>query len=122
MVDRDKSSWIKWKMESKYLRLTPSLRETLDLFLNGNDLEKISKVKGVNMETVERYIIELISKSLIDVNDVLDSYKVEEILNGINNENIVSLKEIYNFFGEGYSYFEIKCVLAKLSAEPEHIK
>lgn len=122
MVDRDKSSWIKWKMESKYSRLTPSLRETFDLFLNGNDLEKISKIKGINMETVERYIIELISKSLIDVVDVLDEYKVKDISNGIDDENIVSLKEIFDFFGKRYSYFEIKCVLAKLSAEPEHLK
>ncbi len=113
-----KSCWISWISESKKKKLTFTLNETLVLFDLKKSIEEISKVRNMKIESVEKQIIELISKGFIFILDIIDLEKFDLINNFIDENSIYSISKLKNKFEDNFSYFEIKCVLAHISLIP----
>lgn len=107
-------SWLEWNREAKKKRLTKTLEETLNLFLKKNSIEQISKIRDMKIESVERQIIDLITMSFIDIQDIVEQQKKEAILEHRDKQ----LKEI-NQIVPNTTWFEIKATLASLNAQPE---
>jgi len=121
-LNTNKSSWMKWNNDAKKRKLTPSFETTYKLFLKGNDVKQIAKIREVKEETIQIQTIDLIAKALINIDDVVNKDRQEYINSKITNKNISSLKEIKEQVGDDYSYFEIKCILAHLNLEPKRIR
>lgn len=121
LVDSEFNSlkWNEWNKKSKNKKLTQTLKQTFNLFINGADIEFIAKKRDFKIETVERQIIELITKSLIDVKDVISETKFNLIYSKISSNKFNNLKEIKDILPEDISWFEIKCTLAYFNSLPE---
>ncbi|USN44345.1 MAG: helix-turn-helix domain-containing protein [Candidatus Woesearchaeota archaeon] len=114
------SGWITWSQETfKKKRLSETLELTLKLFLQGKSLQEIGEARNFEQGTVEKHILDLITKSFIRASDVIGEEKLEKILSIITNKNLKSLMLIKAQLSEEENYFDIKCTLAHLSAMPE---
>ena len=106
-------SWLEWNSETKKKPLTQTLQETLLLFQNHYTIEQIAKKRKYKEETIQRQLIELITLSYINVDDITNKPK-EPIL---KNKHL-PLKEIKQK-NPNYTYFEIKAILASYNAQPK---
>ncbi len=120
-IDIFKSAWASWAVEAKKKPLSETLETTYKLLLEGKSIEEISIIRGFKIESVERQVIELITKSLISVDDIIDEKIKINILNTINDETIESLQKIKELLPQDYTYFQVKCTIASLCALPKKI-
>ncbi len=114
--------WANWNTTLKKKKINESLEITYNLFMKGKNIAEISKERNYKQDTIERQIIELISKSMIDINDVLELNKFNLIYKSINDDNINSLKDIKEKLPLDISWFEIKSVIAHINSIPKKIK
>lgn len=120
-MDILKSQWANWNKEFKNKKLSSTLKETLKLFQENKDIEKIIKLRNYKKETIEKQIIQLITKSFINIDDIINEDKKKNILKKINDKNLSTLKEIKDKLPKDYTYFEIKCVIGHLNSIPKKI-
>lgn len=114
-----KTSWIDYKSKIKEKKLSETLKETLYLFQKDKKIREISKIRKLKMETIEKHIINLITKSFIWPADVIGEEKFKKIFKKLDDENIKSLKTLKEeIFENNYTYFQIKCVLAYIASFP----
>lgn len=115
-------SWVNWNKELKKKKLTQTLEETYNLFLKGFKIKEISIKRDFNEETIERQIIELITKSMINIDDIVIKKNKDKILRVIQNLNLFKLSEIKKELPEEINWFEIKCVLAYINSLPNKLE
>ena len=108
--------WASWNSKTKEKKLTPTLAYTLQLFLQNKTIPQIAKEREFAIETVERQIIDLITKSFITPEKVISSSRYNQIRSVITKENINSLKSIKELLPEEITWFEIKCAIASINA------
>lgn len=121
-MKKNEKNWANWNLELKKRKITPSLNETYKLFCKNKDLNIVAKEKGVQIETIQRQIIELITQSYIDVNDIVNNRdKKEQILISINKNGIESLSKIKENLPKEITWFEIKCIIADINSKPKKI-
>lgn len=118
----DKSKWASWASEFKRKPLTQTLELTYNMFFEGKSIEQITKEREFKQESVERQIVELITKSLISVEDVVDKKNLDQIKESFTVENIESLQSIKESLPDDITYFEIKCTLASMCAQPKRLE
>jgi len=116
-----KSSWATWNLKAKEKKLTDTLRLTLTYFQKGLTIQQIAKKRKLKQDTIERQIIELITKGFLYIGNVLGEEKTIKILNFIKEENIHSLKKIYEDLDQEFTYFQIKATIAYLNIEPRKL-
>ena len=121
-MKKTKSKWLKWNEEKKKKKLTETLELTYNLFLKGHSIKKIARLREFKIQTVEYQIIELVTMSFLDVDDLVNIRKKEKILSKLDKKSLKSLKVLKEKLPENISYFEIKCVLASLNTQPDHPK
>jgi len=114
--DKRTIGWINWNSDLKKKKVSETLEITLNLFLAKKTINEIANIRKFKIESVERQIIELITKSKINVDDVIGKKKREMIFSNINYDNITKLSEIKANLGENANWFEIKCVLAHINS------
>jgi len=110
--------WINWNSKIKEKKLTPTLKNTYDLFIKGYKIPEISLKRNFKEETTQKQIIELIKKSMINIDDVIEKKKRKEILKIIEEKIIYKLSEIKSLLPTEISWFEIKCILAYINSFP----
>lgn len=120
-MKKKNSSWVEWSKGFKKKKLTETLELTLNMYKRGDSIETIAKKRIFKVESVERHIVELISKSFLDVKDVVKEKQVNLIKEAINKVGEESLSNIMQECEEKVTWFEIKCVLAQIAAKPERI-
>lgn len=118
-IDTTKSGWIGWTKDFKRKKLTETLELTLSLFKEGKTVKQIAKKREFKEDSVERHIVELITKTFISVEDIIPQKKVDAIIDSASRLGVKSLTNLKEDLGDKYSWFEIKCVLAHLSSMPE---
>ncbi len=121
VIDPSKSGWIAWAKGFKKKKLTETLSLTLKLFKEGKSIKQIAKTRKYEVESIERQIVELITKSFIAVEDVIEKDRIKKILEVGEKVGIESLTKMKEALPKDYSWFEIKCVLAHLTAKPEKL-
>ncbi len=102
--------------------LTDTINETLMLFAENNDPEKVAQQRDIKITTVYSHLVEAISCGLIEARQVikLDDAEYNEIINALemiddgedNQPKQKRLKPIYEALDEAYSYEILKCVQA----------
>jgi len=115
--DKRTIGWINWNKEFKQKELTETLKITYDLFQKGKSIEEIMTFRGFKQDSIERQIIELITLSLINVDDVIGVEKRKLILKNITQENINNLTQIKKNLKNDITWFEIKCILAYINSK-----
>lgn len=107
-------SWQEWNKKNKEKSLTPTYQETLKLFLNGYSIDHIAKYRNIREETVERQVIELITKSFLPVEKFVNKSTIDMIK--LHKDK--TLSEIKEEVPDS-NWFEIKATLASINAKPE---
>lgn len=115
--DKRTIGWINWNKEFKQKKLTDTLKITYDLFKEGKLIQEIMKLRGHKQDSIERQIVELITLSKINVDDVIGIEKRKLIFKNITKENCEKLSEIKEKLQNDASWFEIKCVLAHINSK-----
>ena len=109
--------WINWNKSFKKKTLTPTLQVTYDLFKEGKSISEMMKLRGFKQDSIERQIIELITLSLINVDEVIGISKRKLIFANITKENRDKLSSIKEKLEDTISWFEIKCVIAHINSK-----
>lgn len=107
--------WSNWNQEIKEKKLSSTTKETYSLFLKGKTIQEICKLREYKQDTIERQIIELITKSYINVKDVISNSS--EILEVIEKQG-TGLSDVKSEINSA-SWFEIKCTIASINAKPK---
>lgn len=89
--------------------------ETLRLFREGKSFQEIADERDLAKSTIEKHMADLIADDQIDVEDVLPAAKIEAIAQGMREAQSKSLTELKEALGDGYSYSEIRFVLASFT-------
>lgn len=109
--------WVNWNKAFKQKKLTQTLQLTYDLFSQGKSIQEIMVLRGHKQDSIERQIIELITLSLINVDEVIGVEKRKLIFKNISKDNIDKLSQIKDILQEKATWFEIKCVLAHINSK-----
>jgi uncharacterized protein YpbB len=99
-----------------------SLKETLVLFKQGNDIERITALRNLAPSTVIGHLAFYVSKGEIAVTDIISQTVVENILKVIDEVGKESIGLIKSKLGDEYSYGDIRLVLSHLIFEVEAAK
>jgi uncharacterized protein YpbB len=120
-------NWSKWNLETKESSLTLTEKEIYENFKKNQDINRLSKNLNLKLETVEKHIINLITKSFISIYDILEKEKVKKIIKIIKknylNKTLTELKElIEKNQNEEIHWFELKLLIAHLNSKPKRFK
>ena len=106
--------------EKKKIKINTKLTqvETLDLYLEGLDLEKIAKKRDLTLGTIVNHLVFLIEKNLLpkeEIKNLVANAKIKKIKKAIEKIGDDSfLKPIKEILGDDISYDDIKLVIASL--------
>ncbi len=91
-----------------------TLTVTYKLFIKNKNAEEIAKERALATSTIEGHLAQLIKNKLITVEQVLDSKKLNAILDIIGKNEKISTTEIINNCNVPVSYSEIRYVMNSL--------
>jgi ATP-dependent DNA helicase RecQ len=89
-----------------------TLVETLHHFEKGLGPEEIASERGLSPRTVESHLADLVEQRKVSVQAFLTLDEVEEILEVYRKLDDGLLRTLKEFFGEKFSYFELRLALA----------
>lgn len=89
-----------------------SQKFSFDLFRQGMGIEEIAKTRNLVVSTVEGHLAQYVASGELKLEDELEGNKIQAIRDAIAELNTESIKLILEKLGEGYSYGEIRLVLA----------
>lgn len=116
-IDTSKSGWAKWNKKTKEKRLSETVAYTLQLFKNGFSTKQIMAERDFKQDSVERQLIELITKNCIEISEIIDEETHKQILDVLKGKDLSTLKPIKEELGEEISWFQIKCVIASINSD-----
>lgn len=90
---------------------TPTKVETLNLFRQGNNPEKIAQLRGLSLSTVENHLNEFILDGSVKANDLIPEELFQEILPVVQANGGPALKPIKEKLREEITYGQIRAVL-----------
>lgn len=93
-------------------------RTSLRLYKEGLPLPEIATQRGLTLSTVESHLASFIPTGEIDLKDLVPDHKIEPILSAIRLVGGSTLGPIKSQLGEGYSFGEIKAVMAWSKSTP----
>lgn len=98
--------------------LSDTVNETLTLYQQGNDVDKISKLRDLKLPTIYTHLSEAIEMGLLDVKNVLDineqEYKEIIFLIETQSGDDGRLKPIFEALDGVYDYGQLRCVQASI--------
>lgn len=94
-------------------------KESLRLFHEGLDLEKIADTRGFAVSTIESHLAFYVAQGLIEVNQFMDTSKIEAIQKAIEQVGGAAIAPVKEMLGEQYSYREIRMTMAFLQRRQE---
>lgn len=94
---------------------TDTYQLTLNLAKTGKTPIEIAKERSMTLDTVYSHLTKLVQRSLIDIEKIIDTERIEEIRQALENfEEGTSSTAIKEVLGEDFSYGEIRLVRAAL--------
>ncbi|MCB0517701.1 MAG: helix-turn-helix domain-containing protein [Lewinellaceae bacterium] len=87
---------------------------SFDMFKSGKNLVEIALERGLTVGTIEGHLSHFIEKGELEITDLLDKEKVDEIAAFFTENNTVATSAAKEHFGEKYSYGELRMVLGWL--------
>lgn len=111
----------KEKAQRKINAVTKTDTKTIsfDLFKAGKNIAEIAAERNMTVGTIETHLIPFILDGVIDINDLVAAKKRKLILDAAAIHGTQSLKTLIDTLPEGFSYGELRMVLAaeKVKAE-----
>ncbi|MBW4888313.1 DNA helicase RecQ [Mucilaginibacter sp. HMF5004] len=95
-------------------------RESFTLFKAGMAVGEIAKVRGLSTVTIEGHLSIFVKSGEIDVSEITAPEKIPAIKNAIESYGDAQLSPLKEVLGEGYSYGEIKAVIAWMQGMKEN--
>lgn len=92
-------------------------RLSLELFKQGNSIEKIAEERGLNSGTIEGHLVSFILTGEVAVEEIVKEDKLKVIVNVIEEMGDLRTSLYKDRLGKDYSYSEIKAVLNWRSKE-----
>lgn len=89
-----------------------SQRQSLELFLAGQEIEEIAAARNLAVSTVEGHLVDFIRKGELDIHDVIqEEDRLQIMLKAIEDTGGRGAGPVKEMLGESYSYPEIKAVM-----------
>ena len=90
---------------------------SFDLFLKGKTIAEIAKERNLVRDTIEGHLGHFISLGKLDIFDLMDRLAVDEIETFFRENNTKATSEARKYFGEQYSYGELRMVLKYIESQ-----
>ena len=104
----------KKKREPKTVNKSPAgtFTTSYQMFKAGNSIEEIANIRNLAINTIQNHLVNFVTVGTIKPSELMDTNKIEPILEIAKSQSIISLKAIKEELGEDYSYFEIHIAIA----------
>lgn len=100
----------------KVERETETKQQSFDLFNRGYSIEKIAATRGLSPTTVEGHLVFYIQSGKLSIEKIVEERKIGVIQEAISSVGGHMLTPIKEFLGTGYSFGEIRLVMAHQEA------
>ncbi|MFA6400663.1 MAG: helix-turn-helix domain-containing protein [Salinivirgaceae bacterium] len=90
---------------------------SLELYLKNKSIDDTAAARGMSPRTIEGHLAECIGKGMLDVNELVTTKKLNEILKVAQELDTVLLSPIKELVDETITYAEIKYVMAYVAFE-----
>ena len=94
---------------------TPTQQVTYKLFAEGHSVEDIAEMRFLSPITIMAHLVQLYEPdaAAIDIFQVVSAAEIQQITEGVSFlPEPLKLREVYEFFGEEFSYDKIRFALA----------
>ncbi|MCF8226696.1 MAG: helix-turn-helix domain-containing protein [Bacteroidales bacterium] len=98
--------------KKKQMKKGDSAKISYDLLKSGKSIREIANTRELAIGTIETHLTVFIRKGEIDILELIDEEKVSEIRKALQNHYKDSIVPVKKGLGEGYSYGEIRMVMA----------
>jgi len=95
---------------------------TLEMYREGKSVKDIAAERNLSTITISGHLARFIESGDLSVYDFIDRPMVDEIVSALNTQEFTTLREIYDYFLERYSFDEIKYVIAHNKRQQEIAK
>lgn len=95
-----------------------SFMNTLELYKKGHSIEEIVQLRNLKIGTIHSHIVELIKLGKMELEEVMETKKIEPIKNCLNEYPEKSLSEIREILNSEYSFDELRWVKTSLIYSP----
>jgi len=92
---------------------------TFNYYNKGHSINQIAELRKLKETTIYGHIEKLISSGLIELDEIVNQEKKENILNILKDKKFEGLKEIKEQLDESITYGEIRCVLSSLKIKKD---
>lgn len=92
---------------------------SLEMFQAGKTIEEIAQERGFVAGTIEGHLSHFVEQGVLDIHDLLDKAKVDEIAAFFTEKQTTSTSEARAHFGEKYSYGDLRMVLGWMKRNNE---
>ena len=96
---------------------TDTRRKSLELFQMGDSVERIAELRNLSLSTIESHLAFYVQQGTLSIDEVMDKEKIQDIQNAIGQTDGKALSPIKELLGDGYSYGEIRMVVAYVGRE-----
>lgn len=96
-----------------------TLATTLQLYKESNSIEEIARIRNLSINTIQNHLINFIADGTINASELVNTNKIENIIEVAKTQKIQSLKVIKEELGNDYSYFEIHVAVAHYKSQQE---
>jgi len=92
---------------------------TFQLYKENNSIEEIAKIRNLSINTIQNHLINFVVDGTINASELVNTNKIENIIEVAKTPKIQSLKVIKEALGDDYSYFEIHVAVAHYKSQQE---
>ncbi|MCD0456747.1 DNA helicase RecQ [Chryseobacterium sp. LC2016-27] len=92
---------------------------TFQLYKENNSIEEIAKIRDLSINTIQNHLINFVVDGTINASELVDTNKIENIIEVAKTQKIQSLKVIKEQLGDDHSYFEIHVAVAYYKSQQE---
>ncbi|MEY4929506.1 MAG: helicase RecQ [Bacteroidota bacterium] len=98
-------------------RDTDTRQKSRELFQMGESIERIAELRNLSVSTIESHLAFYVQQGTLSIDEVMDKAKIKNIQNAIEQTDGKALSPIKELLGDGYSYGEIRMVVASLARD-----
>ncbi len=84
---------------------------SFDMFNEGFSVAEIAEKRGLTSGTIENHLTHFIAKGKLDINKIMDSERVENVIKIIENNTFSGLSELRELTGNDYSFNELRMIM-----------
>jgi ATP-dependent DNA helicase RecQ len=93
---------------------TDTKQQTFELFKQGNSIEQIARQRNLALATIEGHLAFYVQSGTLAIGEVMSDSKIPSIQKAIEQTNTVALTPAKALLGDGYSFGEIRLVMAHM--------